>query len=41
MNHSTVRVHAILHKIKVSDRSQAVVMAMQKGLIKSNLMIEE
>lgn len=36
-----VHVHAILHKLEVSDRSQAVVMAMQKGLIKSNLMIEE
>ncbi|WP_414542273.1 response regulator [Nostoc sp. CCY0012] len=36
-----VHVHAILHKLEVSDRSQAVVMAMQKGLIKSNLMMEE
>ncbi|MCG6134086.1 MAG: response regulator transcription factor [Nostoc sp. LLA-1] len=36
-----VHVHAILHKLEVSDRSQAVFVAMQKGLIKSNLMIEE
>ena len=36
-----VHVHAILHKLEVSDRSQAVVVAMQKHLIKSDLMIEE
>ncbi|MDB9373870.1 response regulator transcription factor [Nodularia sphaerocarpa] len=36
-----VHVHAILHKLEVSDRSQAVVVAMQKHLIKSNLIIED
>lgn len=30
-----VHVHAILHKLNVSDRTQAVVVAFQKGLIKS------
>lgn len=36
-----VHVHAILHKLEVSDRSQAVMVAMQKHLIKSNLIIQE
>ncbi len=36
-----VHVHAILHKLEVSDRSQAVIVAMQKHLIKSNLIIQE
>ncbi|GAX37451.1 response regulator transcription factor [Nodularia sp. NIES-3585] len=36
-----VHVHAILHKLEVSDRSQAVVVALQKRLIKSDLIIEE
>ncbi|RCJ19568.1 DNA-binding response regulator [Nostoc minutum NIES-26] len=31
-----VHVHAILHKLEVSDRTQAVVVALQKGLIKSD-----
>jgi two-component system NarL family response regulator len=29
-----VHVHAILHKLEVRDRSQAVIVAMQTGLIK-------
>lgn len=36
-----VHVHAILHKLEVSDRAQAVVVALQKRLIKSNLIVEE
>ncbi|WP_414528047.1 response regulator [Nodularia chucula] len=36
-----VHVHAILHKLEVSDRSQAVVVALQKHLIKSDLIIEK
>jgi two-component system, NarL family, response regulator len=32
-----VHVHAILHKLEVSDRSQAVVVALQKRLIKNDL----
>ncbi|MBD2726363.1 response regulator transcription factor [Nostoc sp. FACHB-892] len=32
-----VHVHAILHKLGVSDRTQAVVVALQKRLIKSDL----
>ncbi|MBE9201326.1 MULTISPECIES: response regulator transcription factor [unclassified Nodularia (in: cyanobacteria)] len=36
-----VHVHAILHKLEVSDRSQAVIVAMQKHLIKSNLIIQD
>jgi two-component system, NarL family, response regulator len=36
-----VHVHAILHKLGVSDRAQAVVVALQKRLIKSNLTLEE
>lgn len=32
-----VHVHAILHKLGVSDRSQAVAVALQKGLIKSDV----
>jgi two-component system, NarL family, response regulator len=36
-----VHVHAILHKLGVGDRQTAVVVALQKRLIKSDLMIEE
>ncbi|HYW20516.1 MAG TPA: response regulator transcription factor [Nodularia sp. (in: cyanobacteria)] len=36
-----VHVHAILHKLEVSDRSQAVVVATQKNLIKSHLIIQD
>lgn len=32
-----VHVHAILHKLEVSDRTQAVIVAMKKQLIKSDL----
>jgi two-component system NarL family response regulator len=32
-----VHVHTILHKLEVSDRSQAVVVALQKRLIKNDL----
>ena len=32
-----VHVHAILQKLEVSDRSQAVVVALQKRLIKNDL----
>lgn len=35
-----VHVHAILHKLEVSDRAQAVVIALQKRLIKSDLTVE-
>jgi two-component system, NarL family, response regulator len=36
-----VHVHAILQKLEVSDRAQAVVVALQKRLIKRNLIVEE
>lgn len=36
-----VHVHAILHKLEVSDRHQAVVVALQKRLIKNNAVVEE
>jgi two-component system NarL family response regulator len=36
-----VHVHTILHKLKVSDRNQAVVVALQKQLIKNNLILEQ
>lgn len=36
-----VHVHAILHKLEVSDRHQAVVVALQKSLIKNNAVVEE
>ncbi|NJM71780.1 MAG: response regulator transcription factor [Scytonema sp. RU_4_4] len=36
-----VHVHAILNKLGVSDRTQAVIVAIQKRLIKSNLILEE
>ena len=36
-----VHVHAILHKLGVSDRTQAVVVALQKRLIKSDLTLED
>lgn len=36
-----VHVHAILHKLGVGDRAQAVVVALQKRLIKSDLIVEE
>ncbi|AFY99770.1 response regulator transcription factor [Calothrix sp. PCC 6303] len=36
-----VHVHAILHKLEVSDRAQAVVAALQRHLIKNGLTIEE
>ncbi|WP_414550855.1 response regulator transcription factor [Anabaena sp. CCY 0017] len=36
-----VHVHAILHKLEVSDRTQAVVVATQKNLIKRNFIIQE
>ncbi|HEY9804911.1 MAG TPA: response regulator transcription factor [Leptolyngbyaceae cyanobacterium] len=36
-----VHVHAILHKLEVSDRHQAVVVALQKSLIKNNAVLEE
>lgn len=36
-----VHVHAILHKLGVSDRHAAVTTAMQKQLIKSNLILED
>lgn len=36
-----VHVHAILHKLGVGDRQTAVVVALQKRLIKNDLMIEE
>nr|ABV64383.1 response regulator [Anabaena sp. L-31] len=36
-----VHVHAILHKLDVSDRHQAVVLALQKRLIKNNAVLEE
>jgi two-component system, NarL family, response regulator len=36
-----VHVHAILHKLGVGDRVQAVVVALQKRLIKNDLIIEE
>ncbi|WGV24046.1 response regulator [Halotia branconii] len=36
-----VHVHAILHKLGVGDRTQAVVVALQKRLIKSNSTVEE
>lgn len=35
-----VHVHAILHKLEVSDRAQAVVVALRKCLIKSDLIVE-
>lgn len=36
-----VHVHAILHKLGVSDRTQAVIVAMKKQLIKSDLIVED
>ncbi|MBW4632939.1 MAG: response regulator transcription factor [Iphinoe sp. HA4291-MV1] len=36
-----VHVHAILHKLGVSDRTQAVIVAIKKQLIKSDLILEE
>jgi two-component system NarL family response regulator len=36
-----VHVHAILHKLGVGDRSQAVAVALQKRLIKSDTLVEE
>ncbi|MBD2504756.1 response regulator transcription factor [Anabaena azotica] len=36
-----VHVHAILHKLEVSDRHQAVVVALQKSLIKNHAVVEE
>ncbi|MBW4641421.1 MAG: response regulator transcription factor [Goleter apudmare HA4340-LM2] len=36
-----VHVHTILHKLNVGDRSQAVVVALQKQLIKHNLILED
>jgi two-component system, NarL family, response regulator len=36
-----VHVHAILHKLGVSDRAQAVVIALQRHWIKNGLIVEE
>ncbi|MBH8553352.1 response regulator transcription factor [Nostocaceae cyanobacterium CENA357] len=36
-----VHVHTILHKLGVGDRTQAVVVALQKRLIKTDLTVEE
>ncbi|MBD2535709.1 response regulator transcription factor [Nostoc flagelliforme FACHB-838] len=36
-----VHIHTILHKLGVADRQTAVVIALQKRLIKSNLIVEE
>ncbi|MGJ5675293.1 MAG: response regulator [Nostochopsis sp.] len=36
-----VHVHTILHKLEVGDRQTAVVVALQKRLIKSDLIVEE
>ncbi len=36
-----VHVHAILHKLGVGDRQSAVVVALQKRLLKSDLIVEE
>ncbi len=36
-----VHVHTILHKLGVGDRAQAVIVALQKRLIKTNLTVEE
>ena len=36
-----VHVHAILHKLGVGDRQSAVVVALQKQLLKSDLIVEE
>ncbi|OCQ94171.1 DNA-binding response regulator [Nostoc sp. MBR 210] len=36
-----VHIHAILQKLEASDRTQAVMMALQKGLIKSDIVIND
>jgi two-component system, NarL family, response regulator len=36
-----VHVHAILHKLGVGDRQTAVIVALEKGLIKSDLILED
>ncbi|MBD6614395.1 response regulator transcription factor [Komarekiella sp. 'clone 1'] len=36
-----VHVHAILHKLEVGDRQTAVIVALQKRLLKSDLIVEE
>jgi len=35
-----VHIHAILQKLEVSDRTQAVMTALQKGFIKSNMIVK-
>ncbi|MBD2297959.1 response regulator transcription factor [Nostoc sp. FACHB-87] len=36
-----VHIHAILQKLEASDRTQAVMMALQKGLIKSDIIVND